>query len=281
MHLFDIEKMFMNCHPVLRRFGPRAPPAVSLPRRAIRLTVGCALLAFVAARTNPIKADILYDAGNPYTGEVIPGTAGIIPGPGIHLNLSGWDTTGHQLQFADLSSTNLTNASFALSDLTSASFYHSTVTNAIFTNAIVEDADFGYTTGFTANQLASTYSWKVDNLEGIGLEGNDVSGWSFGNEDLSGANFSNSTTTNANFAGAIIAGAGFIGTKGFTASQLYSTDSYIGGNLQGVGFGGNDLTGWNFVSQNLTVRPFFPEQPWRTQTSVMRISLAPPLFPQP
>ena len=49
-------------------------------------------------------------------------------------------------------------------------------------------------------------------------------------------------------------GASFYDTtsRGFTAAQLYSTQSYQDENLTGIGLGGNDLTGWDFHEQNLT-----------------------------
>ena len=68
------------------------------------------------------------------------------------------------------------------------------------------------------------------------------------------ANFASSTLTNVNFNSATITGANFSGTtaNGFTASQLYSTASYVSGNLTGICLSGNNLTGWNFANQNLT-----------------------------
>ena len=76
---------------------------------------------------------IYYNSASPLSGQVIPGTQGITPGPGI--DLSGWNTPGHQLEFASLSYQGLSNASFENSDLTSASLYFSDLTNADFRNA--------------------------------------------------------------------------------------------------------------------------------------------------
>ena len=45
----------------------------------------------------PVRADI----DNWQTGEVIPGTEGIEPGPGVDLR--GWNTPDHNLVFADFS----------------------------------------------------------------------------------------------------------------------------------------------------------------------------------
>jgi uncharacterized protein YjbI with pentapeptide repeats len=53
--------------------------------------------------------------------------------------------------------------------------------------------------------------------------------------------------------GVDFSGTSFWGTtSGFTKEQLYSTASYQQKNLQGIGLGENDLTGWNFSGQNLT-----------------------------
>jgi hypothetical protein len=94
------------------------------------------------------------------TGEVIPGTAAITPGPGV--DLSGWNTPGHTLESANFGFADLTNASFEASDLTRARFDSATLTNANFAGAIIKGADLrGFTTsptGFTSAQLYSTAS---------------------------------------------------------------------------------------------------------------------------
>ena len=52
----------------------------------------------------------------------------------------------------------------------------------------------------------------------------------------------------------MVTGANFSDTtsRGFTQAQLASTASYQAKNLQGIGLGGNDLTGWDLSGQNLT-----------------------------
>ena len=64
--------------------------------------------------------------------------------------------------------------------------------------------------------------------------------------------------TNANLAGALVTGRNFAETtsRGFTKEQLYSTASYQQKNLQGIGLGYNDLSGWDFSGQNLTNADF-------------------------
>jgi uncharacterized protein YjbI with pentapeptide repeats len=131
----------------------------------------------------------------------------------------------------------LTGWNFAGQNLTSASFGESTLRNADLTDAVVVGASFEDTTsrGFTKEQMYATASYKSHDLSGIGLGGNDLTGW--------------------NFADAIIAGASFHGT-GFTKEQLYSTASYRNHDLTGIGLEINDLTGWNLAGQNLTSASF-------------------------
>jgi uncharacterized protein YjbI with pentapeptide repeats len=269
----------------------------------------------------PIRADIFrWD-----NGELIPGTAGVTPVPGVDLQV--WNTDSHNLQYADFSAgLDLSRANFRSSwldythfqgaNLTNAYLYQSTLTNANLSGATVKGANFDYTTtrGFTKEQLYSTASYQAKNLQGILLEGNNLSGWDFSGQNLSyasldssmltnanlsganltgasldsstltnanlggailsqaqldsstltnanlgGANLSNanldgSTLTNADLGGATVTGAEFGDTtsRGFTKEQLYSTASYQAKNLQGIGLGETDLSGWNFSGQNLT-----------------------------
>ena len=132
----------------------------------------------------------------------------------------------------------------------------STLTGSDFSGAIVAGADFGHTTssGFSKEQLYSTASYQQKNLQGIGLNLNDLSGWNFfSGQDLADASFGLSTLTGTGFSGAIVAGVSIGGTtdNGFTKEQLYSTASYQQKNLQGIGLDGNDLSGWDFSGQNL------------------------------
>ena len=84
----------------------------------------CMLLATPSAR-----ADI-YRWG---TGEVIPGTEGIEPEPGMQLD-------GMELQYADLSGLNLTGVNFNSSNLTEADLSRTVVTEATFWEATLTDA---------------------------------------------------------------------------------------------------------------------------------------------
>ncbi len=242
---------------------------VRLPFDKRRLLAVWSLVFLYVLRTGAARGDIFYYDPSGTTHRVIPGTQGIVPGPGI--DLSGWNSTSHTLYLADLSSKNLTNASFANSDLSDASFYSSTLRNADFTGAIIRGADFGSppsaeAPGLTAAQLYSTASYQAHDLTGIGLESgpeqiNDLTGWNLANQNLTNARFSFSILTNANFAGAIIRAADF-SASGLTANQLYSTATYATGDLSGIVFGklslfgGSDLSGWNFTHKNLTNAQF-------------------------
>ena len=264
---------------------PHARRRFKLFLNAARLVaIACLVCSAVGSRIEIALGDIYYDSASPNAGQVIPGTQGITPGPGV--DLSGWNSPGHELEFALLDYPDLTNASFENSDLFEAGFYGANLTNANFTGANLANASFDSSTltnaGFsgaivtgasfrgmsspvptavlTAGQLYSTASYASGNLAGIVLASNDLTGWDFANQNLTNANFNGSTLTNANFQGAIIKGADFSDEffpGSLTASQLYSTASYSGGDLTGILLGDRDLTGWNFANQNLTNAKFF------------------------
>ena len=133
--------------------------------------------------------------GQVYTtgGQLIPGTAGLTPGPGV--DLSGFDTPGHVLEQANLSNINLTGATIANSDVALAAFTSSNLTSVNFTGAIINGADLGSVTGLTSAQIDSTASYASGDLDSVGLEGNDLTGWSFANVNLSNSNLEATTLT--------------------------------------------------------------------------------------
>jgi len=210
------------------------------------------LMAF--ALTHHAAADIFQwewiDPGDPGQGirqstTVCPGGAGVSAQPWANL----WD---RDLTRAYLTGADLTGAFFANWQGGSA-----TLTNADFTDAQVAYASFGSYAGpckgFTAAQLYSTASYKAKDLHGIVLVYNNLTGWNFASQNLTGANCDLATLTNADFTNAQVAQASFRDTtrSGFTAAQLYSTASYKARDLNGIILMENDLTGWNFASQNL------------------------------
>jgi uncharacterized protein YjbI with pentapeptide repeats len=261
---------------------------VKLRFASLRMAAG-GCLAFLATVTVAVsaRADLYYTIafGNHFR-EMIPGTQGIMLGPGI--DLSGWNMPGHQFEFADLSGANLTNASFAGSDLANSDFSPGAIlananltnanltnvnlggarlTNANFTGAIIKGADFSTVLGFspqlTPGQLYSTGSYANRDLTGIKFRSDelyyDLTGWNFAHQNLSDASFYGSYLTNADFTGAVVNGTDFSSAGGLypgqgnlTASQLYSTASYTRGDLTRIQLPGNDLRGWNFANKDLS-----------------------------
>ena len=210
-------------------------------------------------------------------GQLIPGTEGITPGPGVDLSRV-------ELEYARLGGEDLAGASFVASNLTNASLVEATLTDANFQESIVKCAWLTSTTphGFMKEQLYSTASYQDKNLRQIRLGGNNLSGWSFVQQDLSGAQFTQilesfvssdlrdadfskanltntmfrmSDMTGANFADAIIVGGNFgafLSHYTLTRDQLYSTASYRDKTLRGVDIDFYDLRGWDFSGQDLS-----------------------------
>ena len=220
--------------------------ATSVIRRAIWSLVALPLAFLPCAHADIYRWD---------NGQVIPGTEGITPKPGVQLD-------HRQLEYAKLGGwtpaegMDLTGANFEASNLTHpVQSFHAH--NANLTGAVVTGTSFGYITsrGFTAAQLYSTQSYQAKDLRGIGLGGNDLTGWDFSGQNLTNAGLYRSTLTSADLTGAIVTGTDFSSynkSRGFTAAQLYSTQSYQLKDLSGIGFWENDLTGWDFSGQNLT-----------------------------
>jgi uncharacterized protein YjbI with pentapeptide repeats len=125
--------------------------------------------------------------------------------------LRSWDFSGQDLTDADLSGS---------------------LTGVNLSGAMVTGASLKI--NLTEEQLYSTASYQMRNLQGIDLSRNNLSGWDFSGQDVSGASFANTTS------------------HGFTKEQLYSTASYQQKNLRSIGLWDNDLTGWDFIGQDLT-----------------------------
>jgi uncharacterized protein YjbI with pentapeptide repeats len=81
----------------------------------------------------------------------------------------------------------------------------------------------------------------------------------FTGANLTGASLSLATLTGATFTDAEVRGAALnnITSRGFTAAQLYSTASYQVGDLSGILFDENNLTGWDFSSQDLSQTRYY------------------------
>ncbi len=202
------------------------------------------------------------------TGEMIPGTERITPGPGVQLDrrnlvyalLRDLDLTGANFERSELGYASLQRTRLAGANLTSAYLLYATLEGADLAGAMIAGADFFDTTsrGFTHAQFVSTQSYADQDLTGIGLGHNDLAGWSFAGQDLSNAYLGYASLTGANLTGAVIAGAEFLDTTsgGFTHAQLASTQSYRDRNLTGVGLHDNDLSGWDLAGQNLSNAKF-------------------------
>lgn len=213
---------------------------------AIRWQLTAVTLCLILVAPSLLHADIYrWD-----TGEVIPGTEGIEPGPGLTLdhrelafaNLSsGWDPgdvkdlTGASFELSNLTNawlsySRLTNANLTGANLTNARLHQSTLTSANLTGALITGINLGNTTprGFTKWQLYSTASYRAKDLRGIVLSGNDLAGWNFSGQNLTNGGLTQSNLTGTNLTGATVMGAGLIDvtSRGFTKEQLYSTASY-------------------------------------------------------
>jgi len=167
---------------------------------------------------------------------------------------------------------NVTGATFAGADLSGARC-GSVLDGVDLTNAEIVGAEFNRWTRLTAGQLYSTASYGRHDLAGVCFDVLDLRGWDFAGQNLRGATFKATlsgssfrgaeltsaqfdtcTLTNADFTDALVAEARFcyVTAHSFTAAQLSSTASYKARDLHGICLHNNDLTGWDFVGQNLT-----------------------------
>jgi uncharacterized protein YjbI with pentapeptide repeats len=167
------------------------------------------------------------------TGEVIPGTEGIEPGPGVQLD-------NRNLDYALLAGFDLSDANFVLSRLR----------NARFVTGCFVLPDCGFDDRFSTLRNA--------NFSHSDMTGADLAFLTLSNANLSHANLTNAvldsaTLTDANFDEATISGAVLQGTTslGFTRDQLYMTHSYRSKDLRGIRISDNDLSGWDFSGQDL------------------------------
>jgi len=179
------------------------------------------------------------DIYNWQTGQVIPGTEGITPGPGIDLSSNPpdggpWNTPSQNLQYADLGGMDLQWS--------------------YFNGSWLDDANFSGANLRNANLTGASFWWAR-------LTDADLS-----NANLTEAGFGWATLTGADLTDAVVADAYFgryyyspyrYYYGGITKEQLYSTASYKAKDLTGIGLRGNDLRGCNLAGQNLTRAMFW------------------------
>lgn len=211
---------------------------------------------FLAALTLLASARLDADVINWQTGETIPGTEGIVPGPGLTLidrDLAFADFAGLDLTAARFNESRLENARFTQTNLVRAQLRFASLANADFTDANIQDAFLRDTTarGFTQEQLYSTASYQAKDLSGVDFAFNDLTGWNFAGQNLTGADFVHSTISGADLTDAVVVGVRFQQMEGFTEEQLYSTASYKSMDLHSVNLKGIDMSGWSFAGQNL------------------------------
>ncbi len=136
--------------------------------------------------------------------------------------------------------------SFAGQNLTDATFYNASLVNTDFTNAQVCEVSFGSTTdsGFTAEQLYSTASYRNGELNGIRLNDNDLTGWNLKGQNLQEAKFWRSTMTDADLSGANLSDAEF-------SSVTLTNANLAGANLSSAGFWDATLINANLQDADL------------------------------
>jgi uncharacterized protein YjbI with pentapeptide repeats len=234
-------------------------------RGVARAARRCAYLAVVitAALATTTQADIFrWD-----NGQLIPGTAGITPGPSAQLELDH-----RELKFANLEGLDLTGASLESSDLTGSTLRGAIVSNANFKDAVIAGTLLFAVHGFTQDQLRSTASYQTKNLRGITFAG-DRTGWDLDSsgQDLTNAKFfycyfngfdiscESSVLREANLSATILVNA-YMRNSDLTGANLQGanlvnadlTSSVLRGanlqraNLVNTNLQGSDLTGANF-----------------------------------
>jgi uncharacterized protein YjbI with pentapeptide repeats len=168
--------------------------------------------------------------------------------------LSGWNFIGQNLSSAllysgTLTNANLSNANLSFATLTNANLSNAdlsgtTLTGADFTNAIVAGTNFGWSTGFTAQQLYSTASYQARNLGGIWMIANNLSGWNFAGQDLRNAWLSG-TLTNANLTNANL-------TSACLDYSTLTSANFASANLSNANLNTAMLTNANLTNANLS-----------------------------
>lgn len=122
---------------------------------------------------------------------------------------------------------NLAGADLAGQDLTNSEMYGTLLTGADLTNAMIVGADFDAAPfnqgGLTAQQLASTASYQLKDLQGVGLAWNFLLGANLAGQNLTDANLSTTMLANANLNNADLTNA-FLDAANLTNASLASAN---------------------------------------------------------
>ena len=150
--------------------------------------------------------------------------------------------------------------------LASEDYHGQNISSYVFTDSQYDsddftNSDFSQVTadGTTFSSLSVKRNFSGSNFTQASLRDAlfnyaDLTNANFSSADLHDAYLMSATLYGADFSNAIIDYADFTNTvqNGFTAQQLYSTQSYQQKNLPYVDFTDNIMTEWNFAGQNLT-----------------------------
>ena len=206
-----------------------------------------ALAVCLPFRMVAANADVL----NWQTNEVIPGTEGITPGPGVDfwaLNNDGFDLSfadfggfdltggvfdnanlsnalfdGSNLQGASLEYTDLSDADFDDANLERANARGSDLSRATFDAAVIRGVDF-YKANLSREQLYSTESYREKDLRGIEVS-SSMQDWDLAGQDLSFADFWAASLGGADLTGAIITGTHFPWRSIYPFGELTQEDA--------------------------------------------------------
>jgi uncharacterized protein YjbI with pentapeptide repeats len=200
----------------------------AIPMFAFRCAVGLIIAGLLPCVA---QADI-YRWDN---GEVIPGTEGIEPGPGVQLagisldyaRLGDFDLSGANFAYSSLANarflkhlgsgvgSSLAQADFTSANLSNVRFDFADLTQARFDNADIEGALFLKNSGFERQQLYTTDSYRRQRLEGTYITFQDLRGWDFSGQYLANASLVSIVGGDESYDGLDLKGADTRGTRDY------------------------------------------------------------------